>query len=160
MARVSARSTTWEPSATSSTAAPRASPPSAECEFRRRDVFWTDVMYHISGVRRTSVSMMENWPLEPKRSSVSARWAATQFNQGQIFRYPGMAATVTDSPAGERPNSVALSALHTKRDNYLGQDLRFANNGSEHCKCGRHYTGENCDTVKSCENGAELVDGR
>ncbi|CAL2039873.1 unnamed protein product [Caenorhabditis brenneri] len=39
------------------------------------------------------------------------------------------------------------------------QQHRYRNNG-DHCICGNHYSGENCDIVKSCLNNGQLIDGK
>ncbi|CAI4228211.1 unnamed protein product [Auanema sp. JU1783] len=45
------------------------------------------------------------------------------------------------------------------RKTKFGQDKRFINDVKS-CKCGKHYTGENCDVIKTCYNGEEPVDGK
>ncbi|CAB3409744.1 unnamed protein product [Caenorhabditis bovis] len=44
------------------------------------------------------------------------------------------------------------------RKTTLAHQHRYRNNG-DHCICGTHYTGENCDIVTSCLNNAKLENG-
>ncbi|CAO4373321.1 unnamed protein product [Caenorhabditis nigoni] len=39
------------------------------------------------------------------------------------------------------------------------QQRRYRNDG-DHCICGNHYSGENCDVIKSCMNNGQLENGK
>lgn len=45
------------------------------------------------------------------------------------------------------------------RKTTLAQQHRYRNNG-DHCICGSHYSGDNCDIIKSCLNNGQLIDGK